>query len=356
MIVDCIDRAAMVRLAHALLRQISQMSQHLAVFVPKRVRQWWSRPMPTLHIASENDILSVRYRCSGVETVVGHIDVVGHFISADYVLLLDSEAATVLVLPHVRAMIRRIKLPVVSGCAFDEIASIEMDRLTPFSSDEVLFALDDIVTSDGGSAFTARLICILRDDATRYAALCAKGGFPIDSVHVRDTDGTERPLRRVPNLPLRTHIARFRMRFSIVAVLLGFLLVIWQGPSILQSRAASHLAARKSILTEQSARSPYDSGDNTIETILADKRSEVDVLGLLLALSSSLPRDVVAESLSVDRQSVRLVVRCDAVARATSALANISMLSRVTLLHKSTDRRGTPSHLTFHARWSRNRV
>lgn len=354
------NRATMAQFTHVLSSQVSQLGsrlgRRLAVLVPKRTRQCWSRSVPALLITPEKGILSVRYRCGIVETVVGHIDAEGHFISVDDVFRLDSEATTVLVLPDVWAIIRRIKLPVVSGRRFDDIAAMEMDRLTPFCSDEVLFALDDIATSDGESAFTASLICILRDDAMRFAVLCAKGGFPIDAVHVRDTDGTERPLSRVPLLPLRTHIARFRVRFSIAAVLLGFLLVIWQGPFILQSRAESHLTARKSILVEQTVKYPYGTDENAIESALTDKRSEVDVLGLLLALSNSLPRDVVVESLSVDPQSVRLVVRCDDVACASSALAKISMLSRVRLIHKSTDRRGTASHLTFYARWSRNRV
>jgi hypothetical protein len=351
---DSIDHAAIARRAHTFLFRVSQIGlrlrKRLAVLVPKRARQWWSRPAPVLLIAPEKGSLRVRYRHGGVETAAGSIDSNGHFISAGDILRLDSEAATVLVLPHVRAIIRRIKLPVVHGCRFDEITAMEMDRLTPFHSEEVLFALHDIAASDGGSAVTARLICLLHDDVLQYAALCAEAGLPIDVVSVCDTDRTVRPLKLVSRLPLRTHAKRFRVRLSIAALLLGSVLVTWQGPSFLQSRAASHLTARKLALLAQTETLSYGSEDGTIETALADKRSEVDMLGLLLALSHNLPREVVAESLSADRQSVRLVVRCDMVARASSALSHISMLSGVTLLHRTAD--GTTYHLTFHARWS----
>lgn len=231
--------------------------------------------------------------------------------------------------PAARALHRTTHLPLAARGHLREAVGYDMDRQTPFTPDEVYYAVADRGTTAAGDAVAVELEVVRRDDVDSALAALRHAGVTPDRVEIAG-GGTGnllpaemRPDRGGPARRLTALAAVIAVALAAAAVYLP----IHQLQGEL-ARAERELATvKRQAETVQTLRERAETLRTRVDELVTRKARDPVVTRLVADLTRTLPRSAFLDSLEYDRDQFTV----KGYARNASALiARLAGLDRLT--------------------------
>lgn len=145
--------------------------------------------------------------------------------AVDNAKILDNIRETILLLPHDKVLIKPLSLPLATEENLREVLAFEMDRQTPFTTDQVYYDYAVTARRPGEQLLDVTLVLTPRHELDGLLTTLASHEFHPDQVTVHDDKGDV--LRNVNLLPdkLRSSRTFTPQRINIVAGILALLLL-----------------------------------------------------------------------------------------------------------------------------------
>ncbi|MCQ8239511.1 PilN domain-containing protein [Rhizosaccharibacter radicis] len=210
--------------------------------------------------------------------------------------------AVLLRLPPGAVLVRPVTLPLAAEGALDGVLRFEMDRLTPFNADDVLFGWRDLRRDREAGRLLLTLLLVPRAPlAPTLAALDAAGLSP---------DALEAPLPGLPapvRIPLRDRERRGRpgrmrtlliLAVVLLAVAIAALPFLWQGRR-LAALDEERGALRPAVAEAQLLRARIAGSGAGAAAVAAERNRLGDALAVLAATTRVLPDDTFLSDLTL---------------------------------------------------------
>lgn len=240
---------------------------------------------------------------------------------------------TVLLLPTDKVLVRSMTLPLAAEENLREVLSFEMDRQTPFSSDQVYY--DCIVTSRNTSRkkLSVEVVLTPRKIVDTFLDRLSASGISADILSTRDSSGTAMlPINLLPRRKRSSSkkvVRRLNVLLAAMAVLLFItavslpLLHKRQAVRELEPQLIEAMAKADSVneLRQQVERLVAGSG-----YLVRKKQTEISILQIMNELTRALPDHTSITRLDISNSEVQLQ------GRSSSSATLISLLERSPVL------------------------
>ena len=208
-------------------------------------------------------------------------------------------------LPAGCSLVRELQLPTAARHSLVRIARFEMDRQTPFRTEQVYFDIREVPAATGSSSLQARLAVAPRARLDGRLAPLAELGLALDGVDLVEADGLAGfNLLPPPRRPVHPRPRR-RLNVRLGLCLLALLLAVagqWRHNrhlALLDMRAA--VAAQQLPLRQLAGLQRDGLERGRAAGFLERRRREtVPVVQVLAELSQRLPDDTSLQRLSID--------------------------------------------------------
>lgn len=231
----------------------------------------------------------------------------------------------ILVVSPALVLEREVVLPLNAEHELARVVAYDMDRLTPFRAEEVIWTCIAEKRDPVRGRLHARVTLLPRVRIQPTLSALALAGFHAASVEARDADRW----RTIPLTALRLNPGWLGMRtYTYTVACCCFLAVAAVAmPFILQSLVSANLDARIEAMQPQVAqaeklRKAIASGVTTADAIAAARNQVGAPLQAIALLTEVLPDDTFLISLSVRQRKVTISGRSAAAARLIGAMAS----------------------------------
>ena len=218
-------------------------------------------------------------------------------------------ATTVLRVPAAAVLSREVTLPLAAERDLTRVLQFEMDRLTPFSADELLFSHEVLRRDRAAGRITLRLDLAPKAGVEPLIEQLGRAGLAPDAIEGREPDGK---LRRIvlasrARAVNRTVVAE-RGAWALAALLLVACLVVpfVRQQNQLDASAASIEALRPKVAAITALRSRILASTAGADVLAAAEREIGDPLAVLATLTSLLPDDTFLTDLSLTGRKVTI--------------------------------------------------
>lgn len=216
---------------------------------------------------------------------------------------------TVLRLPAEAVLTRRASFPAQVREKLAQVIRLELDRLSPFSADQVVYDFALLPGAKGDARIAVDLALCRRDRVTDWVKRLAEAGSPIDQI---TWDGAwpkanllppeERPRRRRPL------VNGVRLLLLLILLLLAAVVAtpLWQKSRLLESLDAEMSKARGQAVQVDEVRKSLEQAREGSTVVLQRKWDEPHVIDLLRELTDKIPDDTWVQSLEYQNREVQL--------------------------------------------------
>jgi general secretion pathway protein L len=216
---------------------------------------------------------------------------------------------TVLTLPADAVLTRRISLPAQVRDTLPQAIRFELDRLTPFQAEQVLYDFMPIPGAKGDARLRVDLALCRRDRVDGWIRRLREAGSPVDQVTWKGAwpkanllPETDRPQRRQPVLNSLKLLAGLVL--TLAALALGT--PLWQKARLLESLEAEVRKARTLAVQVDEARQELERARRGSTEVLRQKWEQPHMLDLLRELTERIPDDTWIQSLEYQSGEVQL--------------------------------------------------
>jgi general secretion pathway protein L len=236
-------------------------------------------------------------RRNGVETEAGRF---GAGNETPLPLAPERREPVFLRLPSASVLARPVTLPLAAEGALDQVLRFEMDRLTPFSSDDVLFGWQDLARDRDTGRLSLTLLLVPRAPLRPVLDALDAAGLPPNAIEVAGARGA-RPL----HIPLGgARATRGRLGPALAAGALVVVLLLCALPFVLQSMRQARLdhalsALQPQVAEAQAIRRRLAGSGAGAQALAAERNRLGDALGVLAAVTRVLPDDTYLSDLTL---------------------------------------------------------
>ncbi|HEB78299.1 MAG TPA: hypothetical protein ENI90_07220 [Methylothermaceae bacterium] len=208
----------------------------------------------------------------------------------------ESQPVTLLLKPG-QYLQRRIILPVAAQENLHQVVGFELDRLTPFSTDQVYYTAR-LLKPLPGERISVECILILKALLDPYLDLLAAAGLPPHQVSILPPDGSPRleidllPPERRP----RTHRWQHWLNYGLTVLLIGLITVAMTMPILHQQQTIAKLEravrqTRKAAREANQLQRKVATLKQQAHFVLDKKQAARPLIAVLEELSQRLPED-----------------------------------------------------------------
>lgn len=232
--------------------------------------------------------------------------------------------ACVLRLGHSMLLERAVTLPLAAERDPERVLGYEMDRLTPFSAEEVFWTWAVIDRDRERNRLQLRLSLVPKAGLTALIAALERAGAPPTTIEVDAPDGAVRAIALQRAMRDQTWRRRglalagaFCAALAIAAAVLPFVL-----QSLARQRVEAEIAAlRPTVQQAEALRRQIASRAAETDAVAAQRAQSGDPLAVLAAVTDILPDDTWLTELRLNQRRLALVGQSAAAARLIAALA-----------------------------------
>jgi general secretion pathway protein L len=216
---------------------------------------------------------------------------------------------------------RNVVLPLAAGREIARVLGYEMDRLTPFTAEEVFWSATVEHRDRAGGRLELRLSLVPKAMLRPVLAAIDGMGLALSAIEAMNSDGTKR------QIDLRTASPRRRSSVAVAWGAAGALaLVAIATPFVTQSLARSSIETRIGALQPQVAqvealRRRLAAGSAGNDVIAAERARIGDTLQVLATVTDLMPDDTVLTNLSLRQGNLSISGRSLAAPRLITAMA-----------------------------------
>ena len=243
---------------------------------------------------------------------------------------------TILCIPESRALTRTLTLPAAAEENLKQVLSFEMDRQTPFKTDQVYFD-SRLISRDGATrSLRVELVVLPRSVLDSQLAAVSGGAIEFDAVDVRNAEASGGVRRGVNLLPVERRARRRDMRLPINLGLLALavILLVFNMSKSLDNRAVAVETMRAEVVkAEQAARQVLELKKTLEDSVsganfLAEKKRKGPlVIALLNDLAGRLNDDTYLERLSIENNQIQIQGQSKEAASLIGALSGSPFLA-----------------------------
>ena len=222
---------------------------------------------------------------------------------------------TILCVAESRALTRELTLPAAAEENLRQVLSFEMDRQTPFKTDQVYFDSRLISRDPASRSLRVELVVLPRSLLDAQLAAISGGSIEFDAVDVRSAGQSDGVRRGVNLLPVERRARRRDMRLPINLGLLALalILLVFNMSKSLDNRAIAVETMRAEVEKAELAARQVLELKKTLEdsvsgaNFLAEKkRNGPLVIALLNDLAGRLNDDTYLERLSIENNQIQI--------------------------------------------------
>ncbi|MBK5966611.1 fimbrial assembly protein [Thiocystis minor] len=221
----------------------------------------------------------------------------------------EHEHTTVLLLPQDAILTRTVSFPAQVRSNLHQVLQHELDRLSPFQAQEVVFDYTLQPGSKQASRVTLDLVLCRRDRLEGWIKRMADAGSPIDRISWRGA------WPRANLLPLQERPSRRKHAFGMNGVLaiMAFLLAlsilltpVWQKNRIAQALETEVRNTRAQAVAVDELRQELEQARRGSTAVLQQKWDQPPILKMLRELTDRLPDDTWIQSFEYNQGQVDL--------------------------------------------------
>jgi general secretion pathway protein L len=283
--------------------------------LPKVARDWLARRDRRLIVVP--GLASARLLLESGLTVEGSGDELGMLDLAGLDRLPPAVAGgpkavphrTVLRLPAETVLLRRASFPAQVREKLGQVIRLELDRLSPFSPEQVVYDFAPVPGAKGDTRIAVDLALCRRERVADWVKRLREAGSPIDQIT------WEGAWPKANLLPSDERPRRRTSWFSAVRLLVALLLVLlvatvatplWQKSRLLESLDAEIGRARSQAIAVDEVRKELEQARHGSTVVLQSKWEQPRVTDLLRELTDRIPDDTWVQSLEYQNQEVQV--------------------------------------------------
>ena len=305
-------RSGLTRVAdHPKIQAPRQLAERFTGCLPGAVRRYLARRDRRL-IVSPGAAGATLYLTAGdSRTAIGVLDLGGRDPLPASVAggTVELRHRTVLMLPADAVLTRRTSFPAQVRDNLPQVVRFELDRLSPFSTEQVAYDYALVPGSKGDARIAVDLALCRRDRIDGWVKRLREAGSPVDEV---TWDGAwpranllaleERPRRRQPFLdPVKLVL--------FLALMLGAAALVtplWQKARILESLEAEVGKARTQAVQVDDLRKELERARQGSTVVLQQKWEQPRIIDMLRELTDRIPDDTWVQSLEYQNGEVQV--------------------------------------------------
>ncbi len=216
---------------------------------------------------------------------------------------------TVLMLPADAVLARRTSFPAQVRDNLPQVVRFELDRLSPFSPEQVVYDYAPVPGAKGDTRMAVDLALCRRDRIDRWVERLREAGSPVDEVtwegawpRANLLAPEERPRRRQPLLePVKLVVA-----LALILVAAVLLSPLWQRARVLESLEAAVAKARTQAIQVDDLRKELERARQGSTVVLQQKWEQPRITDMLRELTDRIPDDTWVQSLEYQNGEVQV--------------------------------------------------
>lgn len=216
---------------------------------------------------------------------------------------------TVLRLPAEAVLTRRATFPAQVREKLPQVIRLELDRLSPFSQEQVIYDFAPVPGAKGDARIAVDLALCRRDRVTDWVKRLAAAGSPVDQITWEGAwpsanllPPEERPRRRRPLLSG----AWLLLALILVLLVATVATPLWQRARLLESLEAELGRARSQAIQVDEVRKDLERAREGSTVVLQHKWDQPRITGLLRELTDRVPDDTWVQSLEYQNREVQV--------------------------------------------------
>lgn len=283
--------------------------------LPKPARDWLASRDRRLIVAPDGDnarlVLASGLTPGDSGEAVGTLDLAGLGPIPPIVAEGSKEPhrRTVLRLPADAVLTRRTSFPAQVREKLPQVVRLELDRLSPFSADQVVHDFTVASAAKGDARIAVDLALCKRDRVADWLKRLEEAGSPVDEITWEGAwpkanllPPEERPRRRQPLITGARLLAAMVLLLSVATVATP----LWQKVRLLESLDAEVNRLRGQAIEVDDLRQELEKARQGSTVVLQLKWDEPRVIDLLRELTDRIPDDTWVQSLEYQNQEVQL--------------------------------------------------
>ncbi|MDE1168092.1 MAG: PilN domain-containing protein [Pseudomonas sp.] len=215
-----------------------------------------------------------------------------------------SDTAVVLLLPRSSVLVQRLRLPLAAAKNLDGVLGFELDKYTPYRSEQLYFCTR--VEGKSATGMRVLLVAILRESLQAMLADCQAQGVTLQGIDVADGNGGRLGVELMPDA-LRTvkSSTQGRLNRSLAlacAVLTVACMVLWLNhrQALLAQMQSQVQAQRQQVAQLQQLRQALANSRGAANYLIQRKVAQPTVAAVLNDLTHCLPADTWVEQLEIN--------------------------------------------------------
>jgi general secretion pathway protein L len=306
-------------------------ARQMVAFVPKSLLASANRDgtlFASLEDSGENRHLHLAIRRKRQEDSIGSFSLDATGLRAAAGALRQRPGRVVLRVPPETLLERSVVLPLAAERDIDRVVTYDMDRLTPFSADEVFWSCEVEHRDRAAGRLQARLSLVPRAALQALISALSQMGLRANTIETLAGGDTRRQIPCDDARPARPG----RRATAFAAVVTGALAVAAiVTPFAMQSIVRADVDARVEALQPQAAeaaalRRRIASATSGADAIAAERARTADTLQVLAAVTDILPDDTVLSDFSLNQGKLGIGGQSVAAAGLIPALAAHPMI------------------------------
>ena len=216
---------------------------------------------------------------------------------------------TVLRLPAEAVLTRRASFPAQVREKLPQVIRLELDRLSPFSPDQVVYDFAPVPGAKGDARIGVDLALCRRGRVAEWVKRLREAGSPIDQItwegawpRANLLPPEERPRRRQPLL----NGVRLLMALILILLVASVATPLWQKARLLESLDAEVARARGQAVQVDDVRKDLEQAREGSTVVLQHKWEQPRVTNLLRELTDRIPDDTWVQSLEYQNREVQV--------------------------------------------------
>lgn len=216
---------------------------------------------------------------------------------------------TVLRLPAEAVLTRRVSFPPQVREKLGQVVRLELDRLSPFSVDQVVYDYVALPASKGDTRIRAELALCRRDRVDDWIKRLRQAGSPIDQITWEGAWASANLLPPEDRSSRRQRLVTVPRALIALILVLGVAILatpLWQKAQILKALDAQVVRARSQAVAVDEVRKELEQARQGSTVVLQHKSDQPRVTNLLRELTDRIPDDTWVQSLEYQNREVQV--------------------------------------------------
>jgi general secretion pathway protein L len=279
--------------------------------LPALLRHSLERRNRRLIVSPQGQAAALDLASGAARESVGRLDIEGvaTLPTAIFAGNQDQHRQTVLMLPDGAILTRRTSLPAQVRDNLAQVLRVELDRLSPFKPEQVVYDYRIISGAKGEPRIGVELALARRDQVDAWLKRLREAGAPVDQVtweggwpHANLLAPAERPRRSKPLFDA----TKLLFAASLVLGVAVLVTPLWQKDRTLEGLEAEVRKARAQAVQVDELRQELERARRGSTEVLRQKWEQPQMLAMLRELTERIPDDTWVQSLEYQNGEVQL--------------------------------------------------